>query len=102
VRWTQQTFRFTATSDSTLLSLFNVHTGHSPPCNKLRLNGKGIDDVQIQAVAVPEPATRAMMILGAGGIGAMVWTHRRPALETVASGGPFGGSSPGPVRPTIA
>ena len=78
--WTLETYQFTATSDSTVLSLFNDHPGLLKAGDKLKLYGMALDDVSIQAVGVPEPGTWAMMILGVAGIGGMARTRRRAAI----------------------
>lgn len=77
--WSLQTFNFTATSDSTTLSLYNGTTN---------TDFIGLDNVSISggpAVGgVPEPASWAMMIVGFGMIGAgMRYRKRRTALRYI-------------------
>jgi choice-of-anchor C domain-containing protein len=76
--WVKENYTFTATTGETTLSFFNYNPNVNHVGNKLY--GIALDDVQIQTVAVPEPATWAMMILGVAGLGGMARTRRRTAL----------------------
>lgn len=70
--WQQQTFTYTATSTSEVLSfLANGTPQGQPPFSVL-------DGVSLQAV--PEPATWAMMLLGVGGMGAVARRRRSFAV----------------------
>lgn len=67
----------TALFDRGSLEWFSYRSGAS---------GVQIDNVRVAAPvvsAVPEPATWAMMILGLGGVGAVLRTRRREGLATV-------------------
>ena len=55
--WQQETWIFTATSDSTWLTFQNTTAGNC---------GAAIDDVDVELVRLPEPAT--MLVLGLGGL----------------------------------
>lgn len=71
--WRAETMNFTATSTSQLLSFLAVGTPNGqPPISFL-------DGVSV--MAVPEPATWAMMLVGLGAIGAAV-RRRRQTLAT--------------------
>jgi hypothetical protein len=75
MNWVMETYQFTATSDSTLLTLFNDHVGRTSP--NPHLFGLALDDINIHQAAVPEPATWAMMILGVAGLGGVLRDRRR-------------------------
>ncbi|MGH6911978.1 MAG: PEPxxWA-CTERM sorting domain-containing protein, partial [Phenylobacterium sp.] len=66
-------FNFTATSNSQLLTFLSVGTPSGLPPIAL------LDGVSL--TMVPEPSTWAMMLLGFGGIGAMI-RRRRQTLAT--------------------
>ena len=71
--WTRNTFQFVATDTTANLTfsstLFDAY-------------GPALDDVSISGGAVPEPATWAMMLVGFGGMGAML--RRRRAVLSLA------------------
>jgi hypothetical protein len=71
--WYTGQYQFTATSNSQVLSFLSVGTPSGLPPIAL------LDGVSL--TAVPEPATWAMMLLGFGGIGAMI-RRRRQTLVT--------------------
>lgn len=64
--WVTQQFNFTATSTSALLTFSSAQNNPF---------GAAIDNVR--DAAVPEPATWAMMLVGFGGLGAMLRRKRR-------------------------
>jgi hypothetical protein len=68
--YTLETFTATATSSSTTLAFF----GRENPA------WYSLDNVSVTAGGVPEPSTWAMMLLGFGGLGAMLRSRRRAAL----------------------
>lgn len=76
--WTQETFNFTATSTSTLLSIIGNNSGQ---------DFIGLDNVSISGgpvtAAVPEPASWAMMLAGFGVIGGAM--RRRRAVRTAVN-----------------
>jgi hypothetical protein len=45
-------------------------------------NDFALDDMSVQGVAVPEPTSWALMLLGFGGMGAMLRSRRRPVAAT--------------------
>lgn len=65
---------FTATDTTTRLTFTNLTGG----------TNEGVFLDAVSAVAVPEPGTWAMMLLGFGGIGLAMRRRRRPALAQVA------------------
>ena len=70
--WQKETFRYTATSNSEVLSfLANGTPSGDPPFSVL-------DGVSLYAV--PEPATWAMMVVGVAGMGAVARRRRTAAL----------------------
>ncbi|MGH6963687.1 MAG: PEPxxWA-CTERM sorting domain-containing protein [Phenylobacterium sp.] len=71
--WQNGSFNFTATSNSQLLTFLSVGTPSGLPPIAL------LDGVSL--TMVPEPSTWAMMLLGFGGIGAMI-RRRRQTLAT--------------------
>ena len=70
MNWSARSLTFTATSTSTLISFAS---GNLDNC----CWGAAIDNV---AVTVPEPATWAMLILGFGGVGAVLRRRRGAAF----------------------
>ena len=72
VGWQAATLNFVANSTSEVLNLEAVSTSTGLPPFAL------IDNVQLQAV--PEPATWALMLIGFGGMGAVVRRRRARAL----------------------
>ncbi len=71
--WQHAQYQFTATSTSQTLSFLAVGTPYGLPPMAV------LDSVSL--TAVPEPTTWAMMLLGFGGIGAMI-RRRRQTLAT--------------------
>jgi len=65
--WTQQTFAFTATAASQVLSFLAVGTPNGTPPSSL------LDGVSL--VAAPEPASAALILVGLLGFAAVTW-HR--------------------------
>jgi hypothetical protein len=72
--WMYQTFTFTATSTSEVLSFFADGSPGEPPF--ALLDG-------ITLTAVPEPSTWAMMLIGFGGLGFAAYRRRRGAVAAV-------------------
>jgi|SwirhisoilCB3_FD_contig_61_260670_length_970_multi_12_in_0_out_0_1 hypothetical protein len=70
--WNHVTYVFTASQANQTLSFLSVGTPNGLPPMAL------LDNVSL---TVPEPATWAMMLIGFGGIGAMI-RHRRQVLAT--------------------
>ena len=75
--WIKQTFTFTASGSSQVLSFLSIGTPAGMPPVAL------LDGVSVSPV--PEPATWAMMLVGLGGIGAALRTVRRVKAATAAS-----------------
>ena len=75
--WRQESFSFTATSVSQVLSFLAVGTPNGEPPFSL------LDGVTVSG-AVPEPATWAMMILGMGAVGATSRLRRRQGVVVAA------------------
>ncbi len=74
--WSLQTFDFTATATSEMLSLLAVGSpaANLPPFALL-------DGVSL--TAVPEPSTWAMMLAGFGGLGFAAYRRRRRTLLAI-------------------
>lgn len=72
--WTAESYVFTATGTSSVLTFTGLDNG-SP-------YGAALDNVSI---AVPEPATWAMMLMGMGGLGIGLRTMRRKQLGVLAA-----------------
>lgn len=78
--WMTQSYKFTAASGSQLLTFLSVGTPRGLPPIAL-LDGVSLTDVGVggHGGGIPEPASWALMILGFGGIGAVVRARRRGA-----------------------
>ena len=71
--WQQQSFTFTPTSTSEVLSFLAVGTPNGVPPFVL------LDGVSLDASDTPEPGTWALLILGVAGLGASNWLRRKLA-----------------------
>ena len=69
--WQQQSFTFTPTSTSEVLSFLAVGTPNGVPPFVL------LDGVSLDASDTPEPGTWALLILGVAGLGASNWLRRK-------------------------
>ena len=70
--WTRYSYSFTATGASTTLSFAS---------NENNPYGPALDNVSVTAAGVPEPASWALMMVGFGGLGAVLRSRRRAAAQ---------------------
>ena len=71
--WEHNSFTFVATGDESTIRLSAVTDSNA---------GVFFDTVSVTGPGVPEPAAWALMIVGFGGVGAMLRSRRRAALAT--------------------
>jgi hypothetical protein len=79
--WMSQTFKFTASDTSEVLSFLAIGTPIAPSVPPFAL----LDSVSIEA-SVPEPSTWAMMLLGLAGLGYAGFRRGRPTTSAIARG----------------